>query len=81
MNSLRNAYKIVSEHIGKILSAIGALILTVDVSSVAGLAHQYLPEKAARYVGIGVFILLFFRTWYAGYKNQQLKQQIEDMKK
>jgi hypothetical protein len=76
MNWLTKIYKLVSGEIGKILSAAGAALLSIDVAgygdTIRTYAGQYLGANAVKKIGIGIFVLLAIRTAYTGWKGRQL---------
>lgn len=78
MNYLIRAYKYVADHIGKILSATGAMLMGLDISGEADqikmFAGQFLGDKAAQWVGVTLFLLLLARTTYTGARLKQVQQ-------
>lgn len=80
-------YRRIADHIGKIMSVSGAVITSAilvvedNAATIDGYARQYLSIRIAHWVSGGLFVLLFFRLWYAGYKNDQLKAQVAELKK
>jgi uncharacterized membrane protein len=78
-------YKTLAGHIGKIMAAIGTVVMSIDLLTYApqveGYAQQYLPGRWYQRVSVVLFVLLFIRTTYVGVKTKQLKQQLEEAKK
>jgi hypothetical protein len=64
---------VLSGHIGKIMSALGAVIsvaaiaLEDNAAQINDYARQYLTERWLHRVGVALFVLLFARTWYTGW--------------
>jgi hypothetical protein len=75
MNTLKKIYTAVADHVGKILSGLGALLVSVDIAGYGDqmkqYAAQYLGASAAQKVGLSLFVLLFLRTLYTGWKAKQ----------
>lgn len=75
MKWLRETYKKLADHVGKILSGVGATLLSVDIAGygdqMRGYAGQYLGDNAVKKVGLAIFVLLFIRTLYTGWKANQ----------
>jgi hypothetical protein len=66
---VKKLYAWISAHLTKILGSIGALWLSLlhipdDMIRIA--AATYLPASWAKAVGIGLFLLVIARGWYAG---------------
>ena len=80
MNWLKKTYRSIVDHLGKLLSAIGGVLLSADVAGygakASSYAGQYLGANAVKKIGIVIFVLLFLRTMYTGYKMRQLKPVI-----
>jgi hypothetical protein len=81
MNWLKSTYTAIADHIGKILSGIGATLLSIDVAGygdqLRAYAGQYLGENSVKKLGVVIFVLLFIRTLYTGWKASQSKQALE----
>jgi hypothetical protein len=77
MNWLRKTYRAIADHVGKILSGIGAALVSIDIAGYGDqmkqYAAQYLGDKSAQKVGVALFVLLFLRTLYTGWKANQNK--------
>jgi hypothetical protein len=77
LKNLKKTYRAIADHIGKLLSGIGALLVSVDIAGYGDqmkqYAAQYLGDKAGQKVGVAIFVLLFARTAYAGWKLNQAK--------
>jgi hypothetical protein len=72
---IKATYRSIVDHLGKLLSVIGGVLLSVDVAGygaqLSNYAGQYLGANATKKIGIGIFVLLFLRTLYTGYKAQK----------
>lgn len=81
MKWLISTYKAIADHIGKILSGIGATLLSIDVAGYGDqlrtYAGQYLGENSVKKLGVAIFVLLFIRTIYTGWKSSQTKRALE----
>lgn len=77
MKFFKKTYRSLVDHLGKFLSVVGGVLLSVDVAGygaqLSSYAGQYLGADAVKKIGIGIFVLLFLRTLYTGYKAQQIK--------
>jgi hypothetical protein len=80
VNAIASAYRFVREHLGKLLSGIGAGLMSLDIAGQADqikhYADHYLGFKGAQKVGTALFVLLFIRTAYTGWKANQLKARL-----
>lgn len=81
MKWLVATYKAIADHVGKILSGIGATLLSIDVAGYGDqlrtYASQYLGANSVKKLGVAIFVLLFIRTFYTGWKASQAKQALE----
>ncbi|MDB6104028.1 MAG: hypothetical protein JWO52_4027 [Gammaproteobacteria bacterium] len=77
MSWFKATYRSIADHLGKLLSVLGGMLLSVDVagygSQLSSYAGQYLGANATKKLGIVIFVLLFLRTLYTGYKARQSK--------
>lgn len=77
------AYKKVSDHIGKIIATIGGTLMMLDVAGqgdgLKSAANEFLGPKGAQKIGIFLFVVAFLRFLYTGYKENQRRQQIDDL--
>lgn len=75
MNWLGKLYRTLVDHLGKLLSGAGAVLLSLDVAGygdqIKQYALDYLGPNGAKKVGAALFILLFLRTAYTGWKSKQ----------
>lgn len=75
MKAIGRTYRLIVDHLGKVLSGIGAGLMSLDLAGQADqikhYADHYLGMKGAQRVGLALFVLLFIRTWYTGWKAQQ----------
>lgn len=80
MKWLKKTYTTIANHVGKILSGLGAGLLSVDVAGygdqMRNYAGQYLGENAVKKVGVAIFVLLFIRTLYTGWKAKQAQEAL-----
>src|SRR5579859_5025964 len=62
MKWLKTTYRKIADHVGKILSGIGAMLLSVDIagygSQMRDYAGQYLGPDAVKKIGLVIFALL-----------------------
>jgi hypothetical protein len=76
MSWIKKIYNKVAGHIGKIMGAAGAALLSADISGygdqIRTYAGQYLGDNAVKKIGIAIFVLLTARTWYTGWKAKQV---------
>jgi hypothetical protein len=81
MNWIKSTYRAIADHVGKILSGIGATLLSIDVAGYGDqlrtYAGQYLGENSVKKLGVAIFVLLFIRTFYTGCKASQAKQALD----
>lgn len=72
MNWLKKTYRALANHLGKILSGVGATLVGLDMAGMAGqikdYAAQYLGDQPTKKIGMVLFALLFLRTLYTGIK-------------
>jgi hypothetical protein len=76
MNVLKNIYTSIVNHLGKLLSTLGAVLFSVDITEygdqLRAYAAQYLGPGADKKIGVVIFGLLIARTWYTGWKASQI---------
>lgn len=69
------AYRKIVDHLGKILSGLGASLVGIDLAGVAeplkGFARDWLGPNGVKWVAAGLFLSLFLRTAYTGWKAKQ----------
>lgn len=75
---IQNIYQRVVDHFGKLLSATGAALVSVDLAGVAEPLKQFardaLGPQGVKIVALGLFLALLLRTWYTGHKAALAKQ-------
>lgn len=72
---ITTAYRKVVDHLGKVLSGLGASLVGIDLAGVAeplkGFARDWLGPNGVKWVAAGLFLALFLRTAYTGWKSRQ----------
>lgn len=75
MSTFTKAYRSIVDHMGKLLSALGASLVGIDLMGVAeplkGFARDWLGPNGVKWVAAGLFLALFLRTAYTGWKAKQ----------
>lgn len=75
---IKDVYQRVVDHFGKLVSATGAALVSIDLAGVAeplkGFARDALGPQGVKIVALALFISLLIRTWYTGHKAVQVKQ-------
>jgi hypothetical protein len=83
----KRTYKLVSDHVGKILAVAGVgvsaamIVITDNAAMIEEGARKYLPGRWLHYIGLALFLLLLVRVTWTGMQNTKLKQALEDAKK
>lgn len=81
MSWFKKSYHYIVDHLTKALGVAGATLLGADATGylegVKAAALQYLPPDVAlqigKWVGITIFVAVFARGWYTGWKSKQEK--------
>lgn len=72
---IATAYRKFVDHMGKVLSGLGASLVGIDLMGVAdplkGFAREWLGANGVKWVAAGLFFALFLRTAYTGWKAKQ----------
>lgn len=80
-DKMGKAYKVVSNHIGKLIATIGGTLMALDLAGqgdgLKQMADKFLGEKGAQKIGVILFVMAGLRFLYAGWKAQQKQAQIE----
>lgn len=75
---IKDVYTRAVDHMGKLLSAVGATLVSIDLAGVAepakAFARDALGPQGVKIVALGLFLGLLIRTWYVGRKAAQLAQ-------
>lgn len=74
MNWLKSTYRIIVDHLTKVLGIIGAAFMAfsaIDASTVESAAQMYLSPKWVRSIGVFLFALVIARGWWTGWKAKQ----------
>lgn len=74
MNDFFVAYRWVVDHLGKVISGIGTGLVTIDIAGVAeplkNFAREAFGAQGVKWVALGLFVALFARTAYTGFKHK-----------
>lgn len=75
---IKDVYTRAVDHMGKLLSGVGATLVSIDLAGVAEPAKQFardaLGPQGVKIVALGLFVALLIRTWYTGHKAAETKQ-------
>jgi len=78
---IKDVYQRAVDHMGKLLSAVGATLVSIDLAGVAEPLKQFAREalgaQGVKIVALGLFLALLIRTWYVGRKAAQLTEQVK----
>lgn len=67
---IKDVYQRAKDHFGKLVSALGASLVGIDLMGVAepmkNFAREALGPKGVKWVALGLFVALLIRTTYTG---------------
>jgi len=71
MKVLKKAYRWVADHLTKWLGVVGFGLMQLDPDSIHTAALTYLDDHTVRMVGKWLFVLVFCRGLYTGWKSKR----------
>lgn len=78
---IKDVYTRAIDHMGKLLSAAGAGLVSIDLAGVAepakAFARDALGPQGVKIVALALFVALLIRTWYIGRKAARLAEQVK----